>query len=206
MATVRKKKGANTRVIAFRVTKDLFDELKKLKAESGLSFTDLIKLGAGIDTDKIDAKISRATGLDEKIENRERELQAIEQKLEDLTTRGMQEVTEKLEKAYQVFLRFKLGWRKEEVKLLFGVSDAEVSQYFNQWCTMTGQSEKIQEERLKKCLKRHIVFLQEQILWRACGQELEGAKRQLAYYRRLLINPSQMTEEEKELLFAKYPD
>ena len=45
MTTARERYEAKTSVVTFRVPKELYDELEKVKKETGLSFTDLIKLG-----------------------------------------------------------------------------------------------------------------------------------------------------------------
>ena len=50
----------------------------------------------------------------------------------------------------------------------------------------------------------YILSLQENIRYRLVGRATEEAKRQLEYYRRMLANPSKLTEEEKTLLIADY--
>jgi len=104
----------------------------------------------------------------------------------------------------QAFQLFDLGWSIEEAAFKLGMSQAEVSLRFEEWARMRGEREKIQAELLKKCLRRHVGVLQEQILWRATKGALEEAKMQLEHCRRMLIDPSKLTEEERGFLLTEY--
>ena len=84
------------------------------------------------------------------------------------------------------------------------MTQAEISQHFKVWGEMRGEREKIQVELLKKCLRRHITVLQEQILWRATGSALQESKIQLEHSRRMFNDPSRLTEEERDFLLTEY--
>ena len=204
MTTAKERYEAKTRVVTFRVRQELYDELKKIKVKSGLSFADLVKLGAGIARDEIEAKIAEKNDLQEKLENLRRAVQTERQKIKDIAKREKQEQLGKLENEIRVYRLFDLGWSIEEIRSKLGMSEAEASQYFNEWCTTKGEKEKIQDELLKKRLRKHIALLQEHILWRAYNKELEEAKGQLVHYQRMLIAPSKLTEEERNFLLVKY--
>ena len=68
MTTARERYEAKTKVVTFRVHQGLYEDLKKIKTETSLSFTDLIKLGAGIARDEIEAKIAEENDWQGKLE------------------------------------------------------------------------------------------------------------------------------------------
>jgi len=76
MSTARERYEAKTKVVTFRVNHELYDELKKLKAKSGLSFADLVKLGAGIAREEIEDKIEEIRNLQGRLEQLRETVQA----------------------------------------------------------------------------------------------------------------------------------
>jgi len=204
MNTARKRYEAKTKVVTFRVNHELYDELKKLKAKSGLSFADLVKLGAGIAREEIEDKIEEIRNLEGKLEQLREAEQSEKQLVADMMVKEKQAQHEKLEREIEIFRLFDLGWSIEEVDFKLKMGRREVSKYFNEWGELRGEKEKLQAELLKKCLHNYILSLQENIRYRLVGRATEEAKRQLEYYRRMLANPSKLTEEEKTLLIADY--
>lgn len=67
MTTARERYEAKTRVVTFQVHQKLYDDLKKIKAETGLSFADLIKLGAGKTRAEIEATLAEASNPEAKL-------------------------------------------------------------------------------------------------------------------------------------------
>ena len=204
MNTARKRYEAKTKVVTFRVNHELYDELKKLKAKSGLSFADLVKLGAGIAREEIEDKIEEIRNLEGKLEQLREAEQSEKQMVADMMVKEKQAQHEKLEREIEIFRLFDLGWSIEEVDFKLNMGRREVSKYFDEWGELRGEKEKLQEELLKKCLHNYILSLQENIQYRLVGRATEEAKRQLEYYRCMLANPSKLTEEEKTLLIADY--
>ena len=204
MNTARKRYEAKTKVVTFRVNHELYDELKKLKAKSGLSFADLVKLGAGIAREEIEDKIEEIRNLEGKLEQLREAEQSEKQLVADMMVKEKQAQHEKLEREIELLRLFDLGWSIEEVDFKLKTGRREVSKYFNEWGELRGEKEKLQAELLKKCLHNYILSLQENIQYRLVGRATEEAKRQLEYYRRMLANPSELTEEEKTLLIADY--
>ncbi len=204
MTTARERYEAKTKVVTFRVHQGLYQDLKRIKTETGLSFADLIKLGAGIARDEIEAKIAEENDLQGKLKELREAVQAEKERVAHIAAMERQEQLVKLEHEIQAFRLFDLGWSIEEARFKLGMSQAEVSRHFTDWAAMKGEKEKIQDELLKKCLKRHITVLQEQILWRATGRALEEAKIQLEHCRRMLMDQSKLTEEEISFLLAEY--
>ena len=204
MNTARKRYEAKTKVVTFRVNHALYDELKKLKAKSGLSFADLVKLGAGIAREEIEDKIEEIRNLQGKLEQLKKAEQAGKQTVAAMIDKEKQVQHEKLERELEIFRLFDRGWSIEEVDYKLRLGRRGVSKYFNEWCELRGEREKLQTELLKKCLHNYILSLQENIRYRLVGRATEEAKRQLEYYRHMLANPSKLTEEEKTLLIADY--
>jgi len=204
MTTARERYEAKTRVVTFRVQQELYDELMKVKADTGLSFADLVKLGAGITRDEIAAKIAETSNLQGKLEELKQAVQTEKQLAADIAAKERQAQLAKLEHEIQAFRLFDLGWSIEEARFKQGMTQAEISQHFKVWSEMRGEKEKVQGELLKKYLRRHITVLQEQILWRATGSALQESKIQLEHSRHMFNDPSRLTEEEKDFLLTEY--
>ena len=204
MTTARERYEAKTRVVTFRVHQELYDELRKVKTETGLSFADLVKLGTGIARDEIAAKITETSNLQRKLEELRAVVQAEKQLVADTAAKERQEQLGRLKHEIQVFRFFDLGWSIEEARFKLGMTQAEISQHFKVWSEMRGEREKVQVELLKKYLRRHITVLQEQILWRATGSALQESKIQLEHSRHMFNDPSRLTEEEKDFLLTEY--
>ncbi len=204
MTTARERYEAKTRVVTFRVQQELYDELMKIKTETGLSFADLVKLGAGITRDEIAAKITETSNMQRKLEELRAVVQAEKQMVADTAAKERQEQLGRLKHEIEVFRLFDLGWSIEEARFKLGMTQAEISQHFKVWSEMRGEKEKVQVELLKKYLRRHITVLQEQILWRATGSALQESKIQLEHSRRMFNDPSRLTEEERDFLLTEY--
>lgn len=204
MTTARERYEARTKVVTFRVSRELYDQLKAIKAESGLSFADLVKLGAGVAWEEIEDKIEEIHGLQAKLEQLKEKFQTEKQLVTDIIAKEKQAQHEKLDREVHIFRLFDLGWNIEEVMFKMQMGRKDISNYFHEWAEMRGEKERIQEELLKECLRRHITMLVEQITWRATKSALEDAKTQLERCRYLLFDPSQVTEHERIFLLTEY--
>jgi hypothetical protein len=204
MTTARERYEARTKVVTFRVSQELYHELQKIKAESGLSFVDLVKLGAGIARDEIEAKIEEIHGLQGKLEQLKGTVQTEKQLVADMMAKEKQAQHENLKRELEIFRLFDLGWSIEEVDFKLGLGRRALSKYFDEWAEMRGEREKLQEELLKRCVRRHIAVLSEQIIWRATKGALEDAKGQLERCRYFLMDPSQVSEKEKVFFLTEY--
>jgi len=142
MTTARERYEAKTRVVTFRVQQELYDELSKIKTEAGLSFADLVKMGAGIARDEIATKITETSDLQRKLEELREAVQTEKQLLADITAKERQAQHKKLEYEIQVFRLFDLGWSIEEARFKLEMSQAEVLRHFTDWAAMRGEREK----------------------------------------------------------------
>jgi regulator of replication initiation timing len=204
MPTARERYEAKTKVVTFRVNEELYNDLKKTMMDSGLSFADLIKLGAGIAQQEIEAKIAEKNDLQGKLEQLREAVQTQKQLAAETVAKEREAQHEKLEHEIEIFRLFDLGWGIEEVMFKTEKGRKEVSSYFNEWAEIRGEKEKIQEELLKKCLRRHIAVLTEQISRYATKGALEEANIQLERCRYLLMDPSLVIDQERIFLLSEY--
>ena len=204
MNTARERYEAKTKVVTFRVSQELYAELKRVQTESGLSFADLVKLGAGITREEIEDKIEEINNLQERLKQLREEEQAGKQTVADMIEKEKQIQHQKLERELEIFRLFDLGWSIEEVDFKLKMGRRALSKYFDEWAEMRGEREKLKEELLKRCVRRHISVLTEQITWRASKNTLEDAKMQLERCRYLLMDPSLIRESEKVFFLTEY--
>jgi hypothetical protein len=204
MTTARERYEARTKVVTFRVSQELYAELKRVQVGTGLSFADLVKLGAGIARKEIEDKMEEINNLQGKLKQLREEQQAGEQLVADMIEKEKQAQHQKLEREIEIFRLFDLGWNIEEVDFKLGLGRRALSKYFDEWAEMRGEREKLQEELLKRCVRRHIAVLSEQIIWRATKGALEDAKGQLERCRYFLMDPSQVSEKEKVFFLTEY--
>src|SRR3972149_5422963 len=115
MPTARERYEAKTKVVTFRVNEELYNDLKKTMMDSGLSFADLIKLGAGIAQDEIEAKIAEKNDLQGKLEQLREAVQIQKQQAAEIVAKERQVQHEKLKHEIEVFRLFDVGWGIEEV-------------------------------------------------------------------------------------------
>lgn len=209
MTTARERYEAKTKVVTFRVPLQLYQEIQNIKAESGLSFSDLIKLGAGKAKAKIEAKIAQSNNLEAKLVELNEAVEAGKKRLAEGALKEKAEQLAALSREIGVFRLFDSGWTIEEVSLKLGISKNDSYERFKEWGQLREERQAVQDELVKRCLRNHIGRLQEQILWPSPQSvwrqdSQDGAKRQLAYYRQMLIHPAKLTEEDRAFLVAEY--
>jgi len=202
--TARDRYEAKTRVVTFRVASELYEELSKIKSDSGLSFADLIKLGADIATAEIEEKLTELGILQQKVEELRLQVQSAKKAAEATVKQERQERLQKLDREMEAFRLFDLGWDVEETRLKVGMGRDEASARFTEWAAMRGEREKVQEELLRKCVNDHIGILMTHIAMRASRKETEELNGQLRRCRYLVMNPSRATEEEKNFYLGQF--
>ena len=204
MTTARERYEAKTRVVTFRVNQELYENLEEIRKEADLSFADLIKLGAGMAREEIEKKLSEISKLQTKLTELRMTIRQEQKMLDAFIETTRKEQLAKLERQYQMYTLFDAGFSTDEVRFKLDISKSDVSRHYKEWGELRGEKEKLQAELLKKCLQNYILSLREYIQYRATGRDLEEAKQHLEYTRRMLIDPSKLTEEEKALLIADY--
>ena len=208
MTTARERYEARTKVVTFRVSEELYEDLERIRNEAGLSFADLIKLGAGIAREKIEQKLAEISHLKAQLTELRKSIRNEQKTLDESINKQRKEKIAKLEHDYLIYQLFDAGWSTEEVSFKQRITQEEAYEYFKQWGKLRKQQQAIHKELLKRCLKKHVSRLDEQIMWakfRGCKPaELEEPQKQLDHCRRRLSDLSQLTEEEKSFLISEY--
>lgn len=204
MTTARERYEAKTRVVTFRVKQELYEEIEKVRKEADLSFTDLIKLGAGIAREEIQKKLSEVGQAQAQLADLRKTIRQEQKALDAFIDASRKEHLTKLKEQYRVYTLFDAGYTPEEVRFELHIGQADADRHFKEWAKLRGAREKLQIEFLRKCLQNRVGALKEHIRYRAVGKELEEAKEQLAFCRQMLIDPSKLGEDEKAFLIAEY--
>lgn len=204
MTTARQRYEAKTKVVTFRVHRELYDELERIRARIGLSYADLVKLGAGLAGDQLKSKIDQAAGLQSKLDALRKELQTAQEDVKQVLARQTREHQAKLEQEAQAYRLFDAGWPVAEVCLKLSIGDKPCYDLFKQWGELRRERQLVQWELLRRCLQHHINYLLEQIHYRLWGSRKAEAEKQVEYFQRLLADPSQLAEEQKASLVAQY--
>jgi len=209
MTTARERYEAKTKVVTFRVNQELYEDLEQVRNETGLSFTDIIKLGAGIALEEIEKKLTEISKLQGQLAELQKSIRNEQKTLDEFIEKQKQErLSQQLEHDYQIYSLFDAGWSTEEVSFKSKISQKEVYEYFKQWGKLRKQHQAVQDELIKRCLQEHISRLDEQIMWaKFRGYKpggLDEPERTLEQCRRRLTDLSMLSKEEKSFLIAEY--
>lgn len=198
-----------SKVVTFRVPEEVYEQLEQVKRITGLSFADLVKLGAKMGQEEVKAKLSEITGLEARLTELkasvEEEQQRLKESLGEERERGLKELDAQIE----ALKLFDHGWNVEEVSFKLGLPEAELLQCLHDWRQEREDKPVIRRELLRACLKRHIDELKNRQSW-ACflpstpEGRVEELETQIAGYQRLLAAPSKITKQDRDFLLAEY--
>ena len=204
MTTARERYEAKTKVVTFRVSQELYDDLEEIRGKAGLSFADLIKLGAGIAREEIEKKLSEVSELQDQLAELRKTIRQEQKTLESFIETTRKEQLAKLEQQYQIYTLFDADYSTDEVRFRLKIGKDEVYRHFKDWGNLRGEKEKLQTELIKKCLHNYITSIREAIQYRLVGRASDEAQQRLEYYQGILADPSKLTEEEKAFLIDNY--
>lgn len=210
MTTARERYEQKTKVVTFRVSLKDYDYLEEIKAKSGLSYADLIKLGAGIAQEEIKAKLADISGLKGRLAELKSSVEQEQQGLSESLDKERRRWLKELDTEMKVFKLFDRGWRVETVGYKLGIPQGTARHYFMEWARERKDKQAIERELLGRCLKKHINRLKEQKAWaafrygRSAKEDLERLGKQLEDCWHLLSAPEEMSKEDKEFLIAEY--
>jgi len=209
MTTARERYEQKTKVVTFRVSWEVYKELEEIKARGGLSYADLIKLGAGFAQEERKAKLAQISGLENRLVELssaiEREQQRLNESLHEERRRRLEELNLEIE-AFKLFDR---RWSIEQVSFKLGLPQESTYRYFQEWGEMRKDKRTLERELLRACLKAHIDRLKEQQRW-VCllpsirKEQVEELERQIDDCHRLLATPSRIAKPDREFLLAEY--
>jgi predicted transcriptional regulator len=210
MTTARERYEQKTKVVTFRVHQEVYEQIEEVKARTGLSNTDLIKLGAGIAQEEIKAKLADISGLKARLAELKSSVEQEQQRLSKSLDEERRRRLEELDTEMKVFKLFDRGWRVETVSYKMGISQATVRHYFREWAKERKDKKAAEVELLSRCLKKHIDRLEQQRMWaafrygRSATEDVERLQKQIDDCWRLLSTPEQMGKEDREFLIAEY--
>ncbi len=204
MSTARERYEAKTKVVTFRVSNELYEELEDIREDADLSFADLIKLGAGIAREEIDEKLDEIDELKDKIDELRETVKTEQKQLDYYKETAQKEMMNNLEKQYKIYTLFDVGYSTDEVRFKLKLGSSEVFKHFKEWTELRGERKKLQIELLRKCLNNYLVSVRENIRYRLSGRRAEEAKQYLDYYQAKLADPSKLTKNEKTFLINNY--
>jgi hypothetical protein len=178
MTTARERYEAKTKVVTFRVHQEVFDQLEQVKTRTGLSFGDLVKLGAGIAQEEIKAKLAVVSGLEDRLAELSGSVKQEQQGLSEFLDEEQRRRLEELDTEVKAFRLFDRRWTVEEASCKLSIPQATAYHHFEEWAKERKDKRAIQRELLRKCLKKHIDRLKGQRLWVAlqpgCPEEDKG--------------------------------
>lgn len=205
MTTARERYEQKTKVVTFRVSNEIFDQIEGIKARTGLSNADLIILGAGLAEEEIKEKLGQKSGLEAKLSELRHAIQDGEQKLNQERERQKTELENEM-KAYRLF---SAGWEVEETALKLGITEQTTRKLFQEWAEVVGEKEAARQELLRGYLKKHLAQLKNRRFWVSIlpsytHEDRDEVEDQIDYCEYLLSHPGEIDKEWQEFLIAEY--
>ncbi|GEM_PF-3319601 len=209
MTTARERYEKKTKVITFRVNLEVYAELEEIRAKGGLSYSDLIKAGAGIARQEIAAKLAQISGLQDRLAELSAAVERKQQELDQFVNEERARRLKQLDTEMAAFKLFDRRWSTEQVSLKLSIAQEEVLCYLQEWAQERKEKRVLERELLRACLKKHIEILQQRMsfahLLPSTSQEtLQELERLIKNCQRLLSAPSRISKADREFLLAEY--
>ena len=204
MTTARERYEAKTKVVTFRVSQEIYEELEEVRKEAELSFADLIKIGAGVAQEEIEKKLTEVSKLESQLVDLRKSIRDEQKTLDAFIKTAKKEQLARLEQQHKIYTLFDAGFSTDEVRFKLKLGRDDVYRQFKEWAKLRREKEKLKTELLKKCLHNYIMSIRETIQYRLVGRASDEAKQRLEYYQGMLADPSKLTEDEKALLINDY--
>ena len=209
MTTARERYEKKTKVITFRVSQEMAQQITEVKADTGLSNADLVKLGAGIAREEIKAKLAEVTGLEARLAEVEASLLQEEQTLSEFLTAEKERRMKELDTDMEALHLFDQCWKVDEVAVKLGISQKTACRYFDKWADIRQDREAIQRELVRRCLMKHIEALKNKLSWAVILSDYSDKDRaeieeKIEYCQRLLSNLGQVSQADREYLIGEY--
>jgi len=208
MTTARERYEAKTKVVTFRVDRELFHRLEEVRAKTGLSYGDLVKLGAGIADEEIRRRLTEVNGLESRLAELNKAIQQTQQDLESYVAEEKKRRLAELGTEMEAFKLFDLGWGLDEVSLKLGINHDTAYHYFQNWGEVRNEKQAMEREFLNECLRKHLDVLKQRRHWcrvlPGYSKQLEGVQEEIDYCQHLLEAPSEIDDDWKAFLRAEY--
>ena len=208
MGTARERYEAKTKVVTFRVDWELFHQLEEVRAKTGLSYGNLVKLGAGIADEEINRRLAEVNGLESRMAELKKAIRQAQQNLESYVAEEKKRRLGELDMEMEAFKLFDLGWKLDEVSLKLGISHDTAYHYFQSWGEVRNEKQAVEREFLSECLRKHLDVLKQRRYWcrllPGYSKQLEGVQDEIDYCQHLLEAPSEIDDDWKAFLRAEY--
>jgi len=208
MTTARERYEAKTKVVTFRVDRELFDQLEEVRARTGLSYGNLVKLGAGIADEEVKRRLAEVSGLKSRLAELKKAIQQAQQNLESYVAEEKKRRLAELDTEVEAFKLFDLGWSLDDVSLKLGINHDTAYHYFQSWGEIRNEKQAIEREFLSECLRKHLDVLTQRRYWcrllPGYSKQLEGVQEEIDYCQDLLADPSEIDDDWKAFLRAEY--
>jgi len=208
MMTARERYEAKTKVVTFRVSNEVFHRLEEVKAKTGLSNADLIKLGAGIADEDIKAKVAEASGLENRLAQLKAAIRQTQQELDRAVAEERKRRLAELDTEMEAFKLFDQGWALEEVSFKTGIPHQTAYRYFQEWGEARNNKQAVERELLRECVRRHIDVLKQRRYWYWLLPSYSGnptrIEEEIDYCQYLLDAPSEISDDWRAFLLAEY--
>ena len=208
MGTARERYEAKTKVVTFRVDWELFHRLEEVRAKTGFSYGNLVKLGAGIADEEITRRLAEVSGLENKLAELKKAIRQAQQNLESCVAEEKRRRLAELDMEMEAFKLFDLGWRLDEVSLKLGINHDTAYHYFQNWSEIRNEKQAMEREFLSECLRKHLDVLKQRRYWcrllPGYSKQLEGVQEEMDYCQHLLEAPSEIDDDWKAFLRAEY--
>jgi len=208
MKTARERYEAKTKVVTFRVDRELFHRLEEVRAKTNLSYGDLVKLGAGIADEEIKRRLAEVNGLESRLAELNEATRHAQQNLESYVAEEKKRRLAELDTEMGAFKLFDLGWGLDEVSLKLGINHDMVYQYFQSWGEIRNEKQAMEREFLMEYLRKHLDVLKQRRYWcrllPGYSKQLEGVQEEIDYCQHLLEAPSEIDDDWKAFLRAEY--
>ncbi len=208
MTTARERYEAKTKVVTFRVDRELFHQLEEVRAKTGLSYGNLVKLGAGMADEEINRRLAEVSGLESRLAELKKAIRQTQQNLESYVAEEKKRRLAELDTEMEAFKLFDLGWGLDEVSLKLGINHDTAYHYFQNWGEVRNENQAIEREFLSECLRKHLDVLRQRRYWcrllPGYSKQLEGVQEEMNYCQHLLEAPSEIDDDWKAFLRAEY--
>jgi antitoxin component of RelBE/YafQ-DinJ toxin-antitoxin module len=208
MTTARERYEAKTKVVTFRVDRELFHRLEEVRAKTGLSYSNLVKLGAGIADEEIKRRLAEVNGLESRLAELNEAIRQAQQNLESCAAEEKKRRLAELDTEMEAFKLFDLRWSLDEVSLKLGINHDTAYHYFQSWGEIRNEKQAIEQEFLSECLRKHLDVLRQRRNWcrllPGYSKQLEGVQDEMDYCQHLLESPSEIDDDWKAFLHAEY--
>jgi len=208
MTTARERYEAKTKVVTFRVDRELFDQLEEIRAKTSLSYGNLVKLGAGIADEEIKRRLAQVNGLESRLAELKKAIRQAQQNLESSVAEEKERKLAELDTEMEAFKLFDLGWKLDEVSLKLGINHDTAYNYFQSWGEIRNEKQAMEREFLNECLRKHLDALKQRRYWcrllPGYSKQLDSVQEEMDYCQHLLEAPSEIDDDWKAFLRAEY--